>query len=71
VPVPEQDQHLLKPNDPIPAQKSTHHDLFSAGIDWSFSVSASLVPEPVLCPGAGTAEKSQETLYSKRVNFTA
>jgi hypothetical protein len=31
-------------------------------------ISAGLVPEPALCPGAGVAERSQETLYSK-INF--
>jgi hypothetical protein len=29
------------------------------------SVSAGLAPEPVLCSGAGVAERSQETLYKK------
>jgi hypothetical protein len=28
VPVPAQGRHLPKPIDPIPAQKSTHYDLF-------------------------------------------
>jgi hypothetical protein len=32
-------------------------------MDLSFSVSECLVPGTVLCPGAGTAERSQETLY--------
>jgi hypothetical protein len=37
-----------------------------AGIDWSISASASLVPGPALCPGAGAAERSQETLYIEK-----
>jgi hypothetical protein len=32
-------------------------------LDHLVSISAGLVPEPVLYPGAGTAERSQETLY--------
>jgi hypothetical protein len=50
--------HCAKLSDPIPAQKSTHHDLF---LNWSFSDSASLVPGQALCSGAGVAERSQET----------
>jgi hypothetical protein len=36
-------------------------------LDHLVSVSAGLVPEPALCPGAGTAERSQKTLYLKKV----
>jgi hypothetical protein len=32
-------------------------------LDQLVSVSGDLVPEPALCPGAGAAERSQETLY--------
>jgi len=38
-------------------------------LDHLVSVSAGLVPEPALCPGAGTAERSQETLYLKKFVF--
>jgi hypothetical protein len=31
-------------------------------LDYLVWVSAGLVPEPELCPGAGAAERSQETL---------
>jgi hypothetical protein len=32
-------------------------------LDYSVSISASLVPGPALCPGAGAAERPQEILY--------
>jgi hypothetical protein len=32
-------------------------------LDQVVSISAGLVPEPALCPGAGAAERSQETLF--------
>jgi len=38
---------ISKPSDPMPAQQSTYHDLYSV----------------VLCPGAGTVERPQEKLY--------
>jgi hypothetical protein len=34
-------------------------------LDHLVSISAGLVPAPALCPGAGAAERSQETLYRK------
>jgi hypothetical protein len=36
---------------------------FRPVLDQSVSISAAFVPEPTLCPGAGAAERSQETLY--------
>jgi hypothetical protein len=38
-------------------------------LDHFVSISAGLVPEPALCPGAGTAERSQETLYIGKQNY--
>ena len=32
-------------------------------LDRLVSISTGIVPEPALCPGAGAAERSQETLY--------
>ena len=32
-------------------------------LDRLVSISTGLVQEPALCPGAGAAERSQETLY--------
>jgi hypothetical protein len=46
--------------------KKGHDEYFSVPVlDFLVSVSAGLVPEPALCPGAGAAERSQETLYTK------
>jgi hypothetical protein len=38
-------------------------------LDHFVSISAGLVPEPALCPGADTAERSQETLYIGKQNY--
>jgi hypothetical protein len=38
-------------------------------LDHLVSISAGLVPVPALCPGAGAAERSQKTLYVKKVFF--
>ena len=35
-------------------------------LDHLVSISAGLVSEPALCPGAGVTERSQETLYEKK-----
>jgi hypothetical protein len=44
--------------------KKGHDEYFSVPVfDHLVSFSAGLVPEPALCPGAGTAERSQETLF--------
>ena len=40
-------------------------------LDRLVSISAGLVPEPALCPGAGAADRSQETLYIKKRNLTS
>ena len=37
-------------------------------LDRLVSISAGLVPGPALCPGAGAAERSQETLYGEIKN---
>jgi hypothetical protein len=39
-------------------------------LDQLVSVIAGLVPEPALCPGAGAAERSQETLYNVTVDLS-
>jgi hypothetical protein len=45
--------------------KKGHNEYFYVPVsDQLVSVSAGLVPGPALCPGAGAAERSQETLYS-------
>jgi hypothetical protein len=62
VPVPAQDCHLQKKYQPIPAQQSTHQEIFYVGSGWSSSVSASLVPGPVLCRDTGAAERPQEIM---------
>jgi hypothetical protein len=49
--------------------KKVHDEYFFVPVlDHLVSVSAGLVPEPALCPGAGAAERSQETLYVLNVN---
>ena len=39
-------------------------------LDHLVSISAGIVPEPALCPGAGFAERSQETLHGQKGNFS-
>ena len=47
--------------------KKGHDEYFSVPVlDRLVSISAGLVPGPALCPGAGAAERSQETLYVKK-----
>jgi hypothetical protein len=50
--------------------KKGHDEYFSVPVsDHLVSVSAGLVPEPALCPGAGAAERSQETLYKNNIKL--
>ena len=43
--------------------KKGHDEYFSVPVlDRFVSISTGLVPEPALCPGAGAAERFQETL---------
>jgi hypothetical protein len=43
--------------------KKGHNEYFSVPVLVQLvSISVGLVPEPALCPGAGAAESSQETL---------
>ena len=79
VPVPAQDLHWLKNTDQY-RPKIGHDEYFSLPVlDRLVSISTGLVPEPALCPGAGAAERSQETLYmafywnnsKRRVSFSA
>ena len=52
--------------------KKGHDEYFSVPVlDRLVSISAGLVPEPELCPGAGAADRLQETLYIKKRNLTS
>jgi hypothetical protein len=71
-------RHRFQDKVPVPAQgltftgrkgpvntglKKGHDEYFSVSVlDHLVSISVGLVPEPALCPGAGAADRSQETL---------
>ena len=55
---------LPKPGTSQYRPKKGHDEYFSVPVlDRLVSISTGLVPGPALCPGAGAAEISQETMY--------
>ena len=70
VPVPAQDLHWLKRTSQYRPNKG-HDEYFSVPVlDRLVSIITGLVPVPALCPGAGAAERSQETLYIFDLSIT-
>ena len=58
----EQKKGTVKRNSQYRPKKGIDEYFYVPVLDRLVSISTGLVPEPALCPGAGAAERSQETM---------